>query len=164
MLPQCLCTLGSTRPVTLFTFVVLLSCIVFSFFGLCLKKLQPRKPSSYQVSASSHPSCSLPSLPPLLASLGQVCHGKFEVDSAAPSPAFAGDPQIVVSSWPPSPQMSDQSEGTFNDVERSSVSSTPNSNVSTPLQAHCGHPTSLPWALTVLPFWAAFRGHCPAGA
>ncbi|KAL2303826.1 hypothetical protein Nmel_009105 [Mimus melanotis] len=65
--------LGPTRPVTLFTFVVLLSCIVFSFFGLCLKKLQPRKPSSYQ--------------------------------------------------------MSDQSEGTFNDVERSSVSSTPNSNL-----------------------------------
>ncbi|NXU07413.1 CSC1 protein, partial [Buphagus erythrorhynchus] len=65
--------LGPTRPVTLFTFVVLLSCIVFSFFGLCLKKLQPRKPSSYQ--------------------------------------------------------MSDQSEGAFNDVERSSVSSTPNSNL-----------------------------------
>ncbi|NXY30201.1 CSC1 protein, partial [Pomatorhinus ruficollis] len=65
--------LGPTRPVTLFTFVVLLSCIIFSFFGLCLKKLQPRKPSSYQ--------------------------------------------------------MSDQSEGTFNDVERSSVSSTPNSNL-----------------------------------
>ncbi|NXR96503.1 CSC1 protein, partial [Hypocryptadius cinnamomeus] len=65
--------LGPTRPVTLFTFVVLLSCIIFSFFGLCLKKLQPRKPSSYQ--------------------------------------------------------MSDQSEGAFNDVERSSVSSTPNSNL-----------------------------------
>uniref|UniRef100_A0A8B9P3D0 Transmembrane protein 63C n=1 Tax=Apteryx owenii TaxID=8824 RepID=A0A8B9P3D0_APTOW len=31
--------LGPTRPVTLFTFVVLLSCIIFSFFGLCLKKL-----------------------------------------------------------------------------------------------------------------------------
>uniref|UniRef100_A0A669Q082 Transmembrane protein 63C n=1 Tax=Phasianus colchicus TaxID=9054 RepID=A0A669Q082_PHACC len=45
--------LGPTRPVTLFTFVVLLSCIVFSFFGLCLKKLQPRKPSSYQVSMGS---------------------------------------------------------------------------------------------------------------
>ncbi|NWX81105.1 CSC1 protein, partial [Alca torda] len=65
--------LGPTRPVTLFTFVVLLSCIVFSFFGLCLKKLQPRRPSSYQ--------------------------------------------------------MSDQSDGSFNDVERSSVSSTPNSNL-----------------------------------
>uniref|UniRef100_A0A8B9IVH8 Transmembrane protein 63C n=1 Tax=Amazona collaria TaxID=241587 RepID=A0A8B9IVH8_9PSIT len=45
--------LGPTRPVTLFTFVVLLSCIVFSFFGLCLKKLQPRKPSSYQVSTDT---------------------------------------------------------------------------------------------------------------
>ncbi|XP_067152964.1 calcium permeable stress-gated cation channel 1 isoform X2 [Apteryx mantelli] len=65
--------LGPTRPVTLFTFVVLLSCIIFSFFGLCLKKLQPRKPSSYQ--------------------------------------------------------MSDQSDSTFNDTERSSVSSTPNSNL-----------------------------------
>uniref|UniRef100_A0A8D0GWU8 Transmembrane protein 63C n=1 Tax=Sphenodon punctatus TaxID=8508 RepID=A0A8D0GWU8_SPHPU len=65
--------LGSTRPVTLFTFVVLLSCILFSFFGLCLKKLQPRKPSSYQ--------------------------------------------------------MSEQSEGAFNDTERSSISSTPNSNM-----------------------------------
>uniref|UniRef100_A0A8C5TFI3 Transmembrane protein 63C n=1 Tax=Malurus cyaneus samueli TaxID=2593467 RepID=A0A8C5TFI3_9PASS len=64
--------LGPTRPVTLFTFVVLLSCIVFSFFGLCLKKLQPRKHSSYQVSTS---------------------------------------------------------ESAFNDVERSSVSSTPNSNL-----------------------------------
>ncbi|XP_062433123.1 calcium permeable stress-gated cation channel 1 isoform X5 [Rhea pennata] len=65
--------LGPTRPVTLFTFVVLLSCIIFSFFGLCLKKLQPRKPSSYQ--------------------------------------------------------MSNQSDSTFNDTERSSVSSTPNSNL-----------------------------------
>ncbi|CAM2116136.1 unnamed protein product [Caretta caretta] len=65
--------LGPIRPITLFTFVVLLSCILFSFFGLCLKKLQPRKPSSYQ--------------------------------------------------------MSEQSEGTFNDTERSSISSTPNSNM-----------------------------------
>uniref|UniRef100_A0A8C0BA45 Transmembrane protein 63C n=1 Tax=Buteo japonicus TaxID=224669 RepID=A0A8C0BA45_9AVES len=65
--------LGPTRPVTLFTFVVLLSCIVFSFFGLCLKKLQPRKPSSYQVSAGSRLSRSLAPLRPLLASLGCVC-------------------------------------------------------------------------------------------
>uniref|UniRef100_A0A8U7MTY2 Transmembrane protein 63C n=1 Tax=Corvus moneduloides TaxID=1196302 RepID=A0A8U7MTY2_CORMO len=43
-------------------------------------------------------------------------------------PATLG-PQTMISSWPPSPQMSDQSEGTFNDVERSSVSSTPNSNL-----------------------------------
>lgn len=73
MLPQCLCALGPTRPVTLFTFVVLLSCIVFSFFGLCLKKLQPRKPSSYQVSTGSRLSHSLAPLYPLLASLGCVC-------------------------------------------------------------------------------------------
>ncbi|XP_054826740.1 calcium permeable stress-gated cation channel 1 isoform X2 [Eublepharis macularius] len=65
--------LGLTRPVTLFTCVVLFLCILFSFFGLCLKKLQPRKPSSYQ--------------------------------------------------------MSEQSEGAFNDTERSSISSTPNSNM-----------------------------------
>uniref|UniRef100_A0A8D0FPH3 Transmembrane protein 63C n=1 Tax=Strix occidentalis caurina TaxID=311401 RepID=A0A8D0FPH3_STROC len=61
--------LGPTRPVTLFTFVVLLSCIIFSFFGLCLKKLQPRKPSSYQVSADSRLSCSVAPLHPLLTSL-----------------------------------------------------------------------------------------------
>ncbi|XP_028930498.1 calcium permeable stress-gated cation channel 1 isoform X1 [Ornithorhynchus anatinus] len=69
--------LGTVRPVTLFTFVVLLSCIIISFFGLFLKQLQPRKPSSYQ-----------------------------------PLPL----------------QLSEQSEGVFNDTERSSVSSTPNSN------------------------------------
>lgn len=67
MLPQCLCAIGPTRPVTLFTFVVLLSCIIFSFFGLCLKKLQPRKPSSYQVSPASHPLCYFTSVHPLLA-------------------------------------------------------------------------------------------------
>ncbi|XP_032998065.1 calcium permeable stress-gated cation channel 1 isoform X1 [Lacerta agilis] len=66
--------LGSIRPITIFTCVVLVSCILFSFFGLCLKKLHPRKPSSYQ-------------------------------------------------------QMSEQSEGAFNDTERSSISSTPNSNM-----------------------------------
>ncbi|XP_053139916.1 calcium permeable stress-gated cation channel 1 [Hemicordylus capensis] len=65
--------LGPIHPITLFTCVVLFSCIFFSIFGLCLKKLQPRKPSSYQ--------------------------------------------------------MSEQSEGTFNDAERSSISSTPNSNM-----------------------------------
>lgn len=65
VLTLCLSALGPTRPVTLFTFVVLLSCIIFSFFGLCLKKLQPRKPSSYQVSVGSPsllPPCA-PSLP-----------------------------------------------------------------------------------------------------
>ncbi|XP_029442569.1 calcium permeable stress-gated cation channel 1-like [Rhinatrema bivittatum] len=61
------------RPITLFTFVVLLCCILFSFFSLCLKKLQPKKPSSYQ--------------------------------------------------------MSEQSEVVFTDTERSSISSTPNSNM-----------------------------------
>nr|XP_028574693.1 calcium permeable stress-gated cation channel 1 isoform X1 [Podarcis muralis]XP_028574704.1 calcium permeable stress-gated cation channel 1 isoform X1 [Podarcis muralis]XP_028574713.1 calcium permeable stress-gated cation channel 1 isoform X1 [Podarcis muralis] len=66
--------LGSIRPITIFTCVVLVSCILSSFFGLCLKKLHPRKPSSYQ-------------------------------------------------------QMSEQSEGAFNDTERSSISSTPNSNM-----------------------------------
>ncbi|XP_034964002.1 calcium permeable stress-gated cation channel 1 isoform X1 [Zootoca vivipara] len=65
--------LGSIRPITIFTCVVLVSCILFSFFGLCLKKLRPRKPSCYQ--------------------------------------------------------MSEQSEGAFNDTERSSISSTPNSNM-----------------------------------
>ncbi|XP_061467808.1 calcium permeable stress-gated cation channel 1 isoform X2 [Rhineura floridana] len=65
--------LGSIRPITIFTCVVLLSCILFSLFGLCLKKLHPRKPSSYQ--------------------------------------------------------MSEQSEGAFSDTERSSISSTPNSNM-----------------------------------
>ncbi|KAJ8390830.1 hypothetical protein AAFF_G00099620 [Aldrovandia affinis] len=66
--------LGTMRPITLFTFVSLLFCIAFSLCGLCLKKLQPAKPTSYQ--------------------------------------------------------MSDQpTEGGFNDTERSSVSSTPNSNL-----------------------------------
>lgn len=91
MLPQCLCALGPTRPVTLFTFVVLLSCIIFSFFGLCLKKLQPRKPSSYQVSTGRHLSCSFTSLHSLLAFLGCVCHGKSEALPGFP-PASAGDP------------------------------------------------------------------------
>uniref|UniRef100_A0A8C6ZLT6 Transmembrane protein 63C n=1 Tax=Nothoprocta perdicaria TaxID=30464 RepID=A0A8C6ZLT6_NOTPE len=74
--------LGPTRPVTLFTFVVLLSCIIFSFFGLCLKKLQPRKPSSYQVSMGSllsspqdhaqlHPTCLFVPLPPTLGKFSQ---------------------------------------------------------------------------------------------
>ncbi|KAL8169126.1 UNVERIFIED_CONTAM: hypothetical protein K2H54_038264 [Gekko kuhli] len=65
--------LGLIRPITLFTSIVLFFCILFSFFGLCLKKLQPRKPSSYQ--------------------------------------------------------LSEQSEGAFSDTERSSISSTPNSNM-----------------------------------
>ncbi|XP_048831376.1 calcium permeable stress-gated cation channel 1 [Brienomyrus brachyistius] len=42
--------LGPFRPVTLFTFVSLLCCIVFSLFGLCLRKLRPPKPNSYQMS------------------------------------------------------------------------------------------------------------------
>ncbi|XP_039207568.1 calcium permeable stress-gated cation channel 1 isoform X1 [Crotalus tigris] len=65
--------LGSVRPITIFTCVVLLCCSPFSFFGLCLKKFHPRKPSSYQ--------------------------------------------------------MSEQSDGAFNDTETSSISSTPNSNM-----------------------------------
>ncbi|KAJ8288816.1 hypothetical protein COCON_G00014750 [Conger conger] len=66
--------LGPMRPITLFTFVSLLLCLAFSLFRVCLKKLQPAKPTSYQ--------------------------------------------------------MSDQpAEGGFNDTERSSVSSTPNSNL-----------------------------------
>uniref|UniRef100_A0A4W5MX23 Transmembrane protein 63C n=1 Tax=Hucho hucho TaxID=62062 RepID=A0A4W5MX23_9TELE len=43
--------LGPMCPITLFTFVSLLSCLVFSLFGLCLRK-QPDKSSSYQVSDS----------------------------------------------------------------------------------------------------------------
>lgn len=69
--PVSLCS-RSTRPVTLFTFVVLLSCIIFSFFGLCLKKLQPRKPSSYQVSTATHPFCSFTPLHPLLTCCGSL--------------------------------------------------------------------------------------------
>lgn len=42
--------LGSTHPVTLFTFVTLLCCLLFSVFGLCLRKLRPKRPSSYQMS------------------------------------------------------------------------------------------------------------------
>lgn len=45
--------IGSVRPITIFTCVVLLSCIPFTFFGLCLKKFHPRKPSSYQVTVHS---------------------------------------------------------------------------------------------------------------
>ncbi|KAM8921057.1 osmosensitive cation channel TMEM63C [Pelodytes ibericus] len=42
--------LGSTRPVTLFTFASLLLCLLCSMFGLCIRKLRPRRPSSYQMS------------------------------------------------------------------------------------------------------------------
>ncbi|KAG8448974.1 hypothetical protein GDO86_015878 [Hymenochirus boettgeri] len=42
--------LGPMHPVTLFTFASLLFCLLFSIFGLCLRKLQPNKPSSYQMS------------------------------------------------------------------------------------------------------------------
>uniref|UniRef100_A0A8U7MSY1 Transmembrane protein 63C n=1 Tax=Corvus moneduloides TaxID=1196302 RepID=A0A8U7MSY1_CORMO len=64
--------LGPTRPVTLFTFVVLLSCIIFSFFGLCLKKLQPRKPSSYQVNAATHPTVPSPHCIPSSLTMGSL--------------------------------------------------------------------------------------------
>uniref|UniRef100_A0A4W5KGN1 Transmembrane protein 63C n=1 Tax=Hucho hucho TaxID=62062 RepID=A0A4W5KGN1_9TELE len=43
--------LGPVRPITLFTFVSLLSCLAFSLLGICLRK-QPDKSSSYQVSYS----------------------------------------------------------------------------------------------------------------
>ncbi|CAH2328483.1 calcium permeable stress-gated cation channel 1 [Pelobates cultripes] len=42
--------LGTTHPVTLFTFASLLLCLLFSIFGLCLQRLQPKRPSSYQMS------------------------------------------------------------------------------------------------------------------
>ncbi|XP_063804320.1 calcium permeable stress-gated cation channel 1 isoform X2 [Pseudophryne corroboree] len=42
--------LGSTHPVTLFTFTTLLCCLLFSVFGLCFRKLRPKRPSSYQMS------------------------------------------------------------------------------------------------------------------
>ncbi|KAM4014464.1 calcium permeable stress-gated cation channel 1 isoform 2-T2 [Anomaloglossus baeobatrachus] len=42
--------LGSIHPVTLFTFATLLCCLLFSIFGLCLRKLRPKRPSSYQMS------------------------------------------------------------------------------------------------------------------
>uniref|UniRef100_A0A8C8EJN4 Transmembrane protein 63C n=1 Tax=Oncorhynchus tshawytscha TaxID=74940 RepID=A0A8C8EJN4_ONCTS len=40
--------LGPVHPITLFTFVSLLSCLAFSLLGLCLRK-QPDKSSSYQI-------------------------------------------------------------------------------------------------------------------
>ncbi|KAM4690695.1 calcium permeable stress-gated cation channel 1 isoform 2-T2 [Rhinophrynus dorsalis] len=45
--------LGSRHPVTLFTFAALLCCLLFSMFGLCLRKLRPTRPSSYQMSEQS---------------------------------------------------------------------------------------------------------------
>ncbi|XP_051502759.1 calcium permeable stress-gated cation channel 1-like isoform X4 [Myxocyprinus asiaticus] len=42
--------LGLMQPITLFTFVTLLSCIAFSCFGVCLKKLNPDRSTSYQMS------------------------------------------------------------------------------------------------------------------
>ncbi|XP_076834531.1 osmosensitive cation channel TMEM63C isoform X2 [Brachyhypopomus gauderio] len=42
--------LGPAQPITLFTFISLLLCIAFSFFGLCLKKLHPDRSTSYQMS------------------------------------------------------------------------------------------------------------------
>ncbi|KAM3870867.1 calcium permeable stress-gated cation channel 1 [Diretmus argenteus] len=41
--------LGPVHPITLFTFVSLLSCVAFSLFSLCLRK-QPDKSTSYQMS------------------------------------------------------------------------------------------------------------------
>lgn len=71
-------------------------------------------------------------------------------------------------------QMSDQSEGSFADAERSSVSSTPNSNVSTSPQPCCGPPahsqpgTTSPCIQPLIPDLtapgAALRGHSAAGA
>ncbi|XP_052009231.1 calcium permeable stress-gated cation channel 1-like isoform X2 [Xyrauchen texanus] len=45
--------LGLMQPITLFTFVTLLSCIAFSCFGVCLKKLNPDRSTSYQMSDQS---------------------------------------------------------------------------------------------------------------
>uniref|UniRef100_A0AAY4AAQ2 Transmembrane protein 63C n=1 Tax=Denticeps clupeoides TaxID=299321 RepID=A0AAY4AAQ2_9TELE len=42
--------LGPVHSITLFTFVSLLLCIVFTCFRLCLKKLQPDRLTSYQMS------------------------------------------------------------------------------------------------------------------
>ncbi|XP_065144690.1 calcium permeable stress-gated cation channel 1 [Paramisgurnus dabryanus] len=42
--------LGPVQPITLFTFITLISCIAFSCFGLCLKKLRPDRSTSYQMS------------------------------------------------------------------------------------------------------------------
>ncbi|XP_062863115.1 calcium permeable stress-gated cation channel 1 [Trichomycterus rosablanca] len=42
--------LGPLQPITFFTFISLLLCIILSFFGLCLKKLQLDKSTSYQMS------------------------------------------------------------------------------------------------------------------
>jgi len=98
-------------------------------------------------------------------SLGCLCHGEGSEAVPGCPPASPGDPQAAVSSWPPSAQMSDQSEGTFNDVERSSVSSTPNSNVSTPSPAPLRPPRlAPPGPDPPPPPGAALRGHCPAGA
>ncbi|KAG1972292.1 calcium permeable stress-gated cation channel 1 isoform X1 [Pimephales promelas] len=42
--------LGPMQPITLFTFITLLCCIVFSCFGFCLKKLRHDRSTSYQMS------------------------------------------------------------------------------------------------------------------
>ncbi|XP_067848254.1 calcium permeable stress-gated cation channel 1 isoform X2 [Heptranchias perlo] len=66
--------LGPVQPITLFTFITLLFCIIFTLFGFCIKGLHKIKPQNYQMADQ-------------------------------------------------------QSDGVFTDGERSSVSSTPNSNV-----------------------------------
>ncbi|GAA6096546.1 calcium permeable stress-gated cation channel 1 isoform X1 [Tachysurus ichikawai] len=42
--------LGPMRPITLFTFISVLLCIIFTVFGICLKKLQTDRTTSYQMS------------------------------------------------------------------------------------------------------------------
>ncbi|XP_052001775.1 calcium permeable stress-gated cation channel 1 [Xyrauchen texanus] len=42
--------LGPMQPISLFTFGTLLSCIAFSCFGVCLKKLNPNRSTTYQMS------------------------------------------------------------------------------------------------------------------
>ncbi|XP_072350618.1 calcium permeable stress-gated cation channel 1 [Scyliorhinus torazame] len=66
--------LGPVQPITLFTFITLLLCIIFSLFGFCIKGLHKLKPQNYQMAEQ-------------------------------------------------------ETDGVFTDGERSSVSSTPNSNV-----------------------------------
>ncbi|TSQ46668.1 Calcium permeable stress-gated cation channel 1 [Bagarius yarrelli] len=45
--------LGPLHPITLFTFISVLLCIISSVFGICLKKLQPDKSTSYQLFIAS---------------------------------------------------------------------------------------------------------------
>ncbi|KAK3537519.1 hypothetical protein QTP70_012479 [Hemibagrus guttatus] len=45
--------LGPVQPITLFTFISALLCIIFSVFGICLKKLQTDRSTSYQLFIAS---------------------------------------------------------------------------------------------------------------